>query len=131
MICGGLIYLLCRPVLPLFPRWMELTDGEGVIPAIREVTVPLSAGLPPFFVYSTPQGLWAFSYALIITALWSQAGRNRGERWLWLASVPLVPLGFEWLQNTGIIAGVCSLGDLVSSLAGILTGVLSGWIRRI
>jgi len=131
MICGGLIYLLCRPVLPLFLRWMETPGGGGVISSTRAVTVPLAGELPALLVYSLPQGLWAFSYAMVITALWSKPGRNGAERLFWLASVPLVPLGFEWLQHTGIIAGVCSRGDLVFSLAGILSGALCGWFRRI
>jgi hypothetical protein len=99
---GGLIYIYLRPYHlenQLFPDWM---------------------------VYSLPNGLWAFAYALIITRIW---GRNKSwPRIIWLASIPALVLGFETLQFWGIVHGTFCLQDLALGLTGIILGIITVFI---
>lgn len=131
LLLGGLIYLVLRPGHPLFLDWMEPPGTEGWIGHIRATASPFAAVLPAPFVYSLPQGLWAFAYALIITALWG--GTIPRSRWgfFWLGSILLVASGFEVLQHFGAIPGTACSHDLIFGMIGSVTGGVWGWQRRI
>ncbi len=84
--------------------------------------------IPGWFLYSLPNGLWAFAYALLISGVW--AGSCSPLRYLWFATIPLLVIGFECLQGTGVLDGVFSLIDLGFGFTGLLFGILIG-IRTI
>lgn len=131
LLVGALIYLLFRPTHPLFLEWLEFLGADTWIAKIRATTGQIISPLPNSLVYSLPQGLWAFAYALIITALWGTSIPRLRRGFFWLGSIPLVASGFEFLQYCGAIIGTACPQDLIFSVVGALLGGIAGWLRRI
>jgi hypothetical protein len=96
-----MIYLLLRTAEPATPDW-----------------------IPNWFVYSLPDGLWAFAYALFITNIWS--GSRSRLKIFWMSTIPVLVLGFEFLQYAGIVRGTFCLQDLALGIMGIIAGVFFG-----
>ena len=124
ILSGGLIYVLFRPVESLFFTWADEIGAGNILSNIRSVTLPLLSYIPKWFLFSLPSGLWAFAYALIITHLWRD--NNSIIKYFWIGSIPLLAIGYEFLQFTGILKGVFCHEDLILSVAGISLGVLLG-----
>ena len=121
---GGFFYLFGRP---LEPGIMRVTSYLGLYKPyqeIREWLLPYGVFLPEWVLYSLPNGLWAFAYALIITSIWKN--NTSTIKTLWMASIPILVFGFEFLQWAGIIAGTFCFEDLTFGLAGILLGTYFG-----
>lgn len=124
LLIGGFIYIFLRPAPPIFFHWIQRI---GVITewleAVRLNTLTITPYLPMWVVYSLPQGLWAFSYTLIMVGIW---GRKRNLLAIfWLGTIPLLVFGFEVLQLAGEIRGTYCPEDMLFSAAGILLGVLA------
>jgi hypothetical protein len=124
IVTGGAIYILFRPVEPLFFTWVDDVGAGNMLSNIRRFTLPLKGYIPEWALFSLPNGLWAFAYALIIAAIWS--GSKSGLRYFWFATIPVLVLGYELLQLTGILPGTFCLLDLVFGLAGIIFGIQIG-----
>jgi hypothetical protein len=46
-----------------------------------------------------------------------------------MTSIPVLVLGFEFFQYTGIVRGTFCIQDMVLGMAGIITGIFSGLIN--
>jgi hypothetical protein len=112
---GGLIYILFRPSEHIFFGW--ISPAGSLSPVFCRI-------LPEWFVYSLPNGLWAFAYALLITRIWS--GSRSWLRYFWMASIPLLVLGFEILQFPGIIPGTFCFEDIALGIMGLMLGIFIG-----
>jgi hypothetical protein len=121
---GGMIYLLFRPNEVLFFRWMRTLEFNCLISYFRQISLPIKLHLPEWIVYSLPNGLWAFAYALLITRIWT--GSKSGFRYFWIASIPVLVLGFEILQFIGTIPGTFCFQDIALGIAGITIGSILG-----
>jgi len=121
VISGGLIYILFHASEPLFFRWMRAAGSDHWLCFIRSKSLSLGPHLPEWIVYSLPGGLWAFAYALMISAIWS--GSRSRLKTFWMASIPLLILGFECLQYIRIIPGTFCLQDLALGMAGMISGI--------
>jgi len=118
LIAGGFIYMFLRPAPAVFFTWLEPVGLESLLRSSRTFTLKLTPFLPGWLIYNLPQGLWAFAYTLIITGIW---GRHRSAVALfWLATIPLLTLGFEGLQYAGLIRGTFCLNDMLFSVGGII-----------
>lgn len=117
---GGLIYAFCRPGEACFPGWLGQPGLGSWIDAIRSFTLPPSAALPEWTVYSLPNGLWAFAYALVIVHIWQRRKTAMGI--LCLASVPVVPVAHEWMQYVQVLPGTGCLVDVLLGLFGAALG---------
>lgn len=117
LFAGGAIYLLLRdPVPPIF-QWIQLRNPGW-----------LSGSTPPSWLnYSVPDGLWAFAYALLISSIWS--GSPTRTRIIWLLSIPLFVLGFEFTQLLGFIPGTFCPVDLAFCTAGLVLGIFVGDLK--
>jgi hypothetical protein len=122
VIAGGMLYVSFRPAVPVFFRWIRLMGLGDNLTDFREQSLTWVHVLPSWFIYSLPNGLWAFSYTLIVIVIWS--GSKSWLRYIWYASVPLLVFGFELLQLTGIIRGTFCLWDLTLGAGGILMGMI-------
>jgi len=124
---GGLIYILLRPSEHIFFGWIRLAGLDHLISPARSLSPLLGQLIPDWFIFSLPNGLWAFAYALLITIIWS--GSRSWLKYFWMASIPLLVLGFEILQYPGLIPGTFCIQDMVFGLAGLLLGIFIGNLK--
>jgi hypothetical protein len=124
---GGLIYILIRPTQSVFFKWIGISDPDHWLNPVRSMTTILGRLFPDWVVFSLPNGLWAFAYALIITRIWS--GSPSWQRYLWMGSIPLIVLGFEILQYPGIIRGTFCMQDIILGASGAVIGILVGYSK--
>jgi len=125
VISGGLVYVLFRPGEPLFFTWADEIGAGNILSNIRKITLPLLNYIPRWTLFSLPNGLWAFAYALVIATIWS--GSKSQLRYFWYASIPVLVFGYELLQLTEILPGTFCLLDLAFGLAGIIIGIRIGF----
>lgn len=121
VLLGGLIYLLLRPTAPKFFETLSLIVPGEWLDSLRANTLNLGLVLPDWFLYSLPNGLWAFSYTLLTTTIWAQ--HQSPIKYFWYTSIPVLVFGFEFLQYFGLIRGTFSIPDLVAGLSGILAAI--------
>jgi hypothetical protein len=124
LLAGGIIYIIFRSSEPLFFSWTNSTQVIHWINIIRSSSLSLSKVLPEWIVYSLPNGLWAFGYSLLITGIWR--GSKSLLRYFWFASIPLLVLGFEFLQFARLIPGTFCSQDIALGIAGIVLGIMVG-----
>ncbi len=121
---GGLIYIFLRSPDHLFNNWIR-TPGSGTwFNSIRHHFVSKSLVVPEWIVFSLPNGFWAFAYSLLITTIWS-ASQSR-LKYFWMASIPVLIIGFEIFQATGVIHGTFCIQDITFGLAGLVLGITAG-----
>ncbi len=121
---GVIIYALWRPDTIRFFVWLEAVGLRDPVKNIRMYMHPLHTRIPEWIIYSLPNGLWAFSYALIITHLWRD--NNSVVKYMWFGSIPMLAIGYELLQYAGVLQGVFCYQDLFLSFAGIGMGAIIG-----
>jgi hypothetical protein len=120
---GGIIYILLRPKKALFLETFDNSGISDVINSFREITVPTHRFFPDWFIYTLPNGLWAFAYTLLIFTLW-QTHRS-GLKYIWFVSIPVLIFGFELMQLAGHIPGTFAFDDILSGFLGITLGILT------
>lgn len=124
MAIGGAIYLLYRTSIPVFFHTINFAGFEKLVLELRQTTLSGSLFFPNWIVYSLPNGLWAFAYAIIIITIW---WRNTSkQKYFWLVTIPVLVFGFEFLQLLGLRYGTFCWLDLLSGLIGILLALLVG-----
>jgi hypothetical protein len=124
LLAGGMLYILFRPSEIVFFSWIRAIGFDNWLNLVRNSSLPLSPELPEWIVYSLPNGLWAFAYALLITIIWS--GSKSWIRYLWMASIPLLVLGYEILQYSNIITGTFCIQDVALGITGLTIGIIIG-----
>jgi hypothetical protein len=124
LLAGGIIYILFRTSEPGFFKWIRAAGLDNLLIFARNSSLSLTPILPKWIVYSLPNGLWAFAYALLITGIWSDS--KSWLKYFWMASIPVLVLGFEILQYPGIIRGTFSIQDIALGIAGIAVGIIVG-----
>jgi hypothetical protein len=123
---GGLIYLLFRHTELIFYRWVNLLAGGKTEMYLQSISLKLNISAPEWLVYSMPNALWAFAYALLMILIW--AGSHSWLKYLWYSSIPLLIFGFEFLQGFQMIPGTYCLMDLTFGFLGISSGISTGFI---
>lgn len=124
ILIGGMIYLLFRSTDIIVLHWIDSIGLDGWIREIRSFEPGGPLTIPSWIIYSLPNGLWAFAYALILSFLWIK--RSSRIKWFWLATIPILVFGFEFSQYMKILPGTFSMGDLLAGLVGIIAGVWIG-----
>jgi hypothetical protein len=121
---GGLIYIFLRPSEYLFFTWPKNLGLGQWLNFSNYFSGSLYQLLPAWFIYSFPNGLWAFAYSLLITGIW---WNTRSQiKYFWIGTIPVFVLGWELFQLSNVIPGTFSLGDIIFGLAGILSGFCIG-----
>ena len=67
---GGLIYLLCRPQVLVMFEWADALGVQTILSQCREWMSPLTSYMPLWAKNSLPNGLWAYSLAAFMRAIW-------------------------------------------------------------
>lgn len=117
---GALVYIHLRFSNPLFVRWIEAACLEKLFLFHRNIFVKL----PPWLVFSLPSILWAFAYSIVITGIW-WFSPSRVKNF-WLASVFVLPVGWELLQLGRVVPGTFSAGDVFFGAMGAAAGMFFG-----
>ena len=99
VLLGGMIYFLFRASEPLFMKWIPGIGADSWFSFVRLRSVSYGRSLPEWIVFSLPNGLWAFAFALLITSIW--AGSHSWLRIIWMASIPVIVVGSEILRAPG------------------------------
>jgi hypothetical protein len=121
---GGIIYILFRVSEPVFFNWIHTFGLNNWLESVRHFSHSLRLLLPEWIVFSLPNGLWAFAYALIITGIWR--GNKSWLKYYWMATIPILVFGYEILQYPGIIPGTFCFQDLTLGTVGMTTGIIIG-----
>lgn len=122
ILTGSVIYILFRTSEPIFFSWIRAVGLGHWLHTARDFAQLQYIDLPPWMIYSLPNGLWAFAYATIITGIWS--GSRSWLKYIWLTSIPLLVVGFELMQYPGIIYGTFCMQDLIFGIAGMFIGIM-------
>ena len=124
LLFGGFVYILWRSSEPVFFNWMDALGLDGWLNHVRIHSVSVSRFLPEWFIYSLPNGLWAFAFALCIATTW----RNSKSRikYFWMGAITLLVPGFEILQYFQVIPGTFCFQDLLFGSIGLITGIFIG-----
>jgi len=118
---GGFIYILFRPIEPVFMKWFGIVGIENLLDSAREKSLSINSFLPDWMVYSLPNGLWALAYTIIVLRIWK--GSNSIVKYFWILSIPVLVFGFELLQLTGEVQGTFCWSDMLWGAIGIFFGM--------
>jgi hypothetical protein len=118
---GGMIYLLFHSSEHVFFSWIRSSGLDNWLNLTRNRSLGIGQHLPLWILYSLPDGLWAFSYALFIAGIWWKSGS--WLKYFWITTIPALIIGCELLQYNGIIPGTFCLQDLTFEMLGIIAGI--------
>jgi hypothetical protein len=124
LMLGGIIYVLFRITEPVFFHWTLAAGPDSWVNLARHKLVSTGQQLPEWIIFSLPNGLWAFAYAVLITRIWS--GSKSWLRTCWMISIPVLVIGFEILQYFRIMPGTYCIQDVAMGIAGLTTGIIVG-----
>ena len=125
LLAGGGMYLFFRPGEFVFHDWFSAIGLDRWLTFAGPYTRSPAGSAPDWILYSLPSGLWAFAYALIITGIWWNS-RSR-LKYFWIATIPILVMGFELLQGAGILRGTFSFTDLALGMTGLGLGMVIGY----
>lgn len=106
---GGSLYLMCRSDSLVMFSWCKNLGIYDMVLSLRP-----EESLGGWVVYSLPDGLWLFSYILLMGSIW-----NFNLKQSCYASCPLavIAIGSELLQIPGWIPGTFDVADLLCYLS--------------
>ena len=112
---GGGLYLLCRNERLVLFDWCKTI---GIYPFIQQLRP--KGNFDSWLVYSLPDGLWLFSYIILVGAIWAFDMRKS-----LLCSIPMIiiAIGSELLQLPQIIRGTFDMMDLLCYVTGGIGGI--------
>lgn len=112
---GGMIYVFFRPESIIMFKWFPLL---GVVH--KQVSVFHTIHLPDFLVYSMPDGLWLFSYILLIGVIWNF---NYHRCLFMIMLLPVYAITHEILQLYHLVPGYFDILDFVVYVVATLVGI--------
>lgn len=121
---GGMVYVLLYASQPVFFAWISKAGLINWLNMARHSSLSSGSILPPWIVYSLPDGLWAFAYALLIAGIWNR--NNSGIKYFWMSTIPALVIGSEILQFTGMVKGTFSYMDIAFEISGLFIGIYAG-----
>lgn len=124
LLIGGFLYLGYRAETLLMFKWIDFLGLRQIINQFRLFSIEYP--LPTWIYYSLPDGLWLFSYMLLINSIWNKG--NKVQYLFWLYILPVIALTSEVLQIFFPKLGTFDLIDIIFYLLAILTfKILKKW----
>lgn len=118
LLFGTLIYLLFRvSTLKVF-SWLNLLGIDFLNSELRKNSINFAPKLPEWFVFSLPDGIWIFSYVILMISIWNF--KVNKESMFWLAIIPLIAIFSEIFQIFGIVSGTFDIIDLTFYILGFI-----------
>jgi hypothetical protein len=100
---GVLIYLLFRSESIRVFDYLTYVKLDKPLSIIRSFTLPLTQFIPDWIIYSLPDGLWLFSFSLIISEIWNKEDNIRF--WFWTLLLPFTAIIWELGQALQVFSG--------------------------
>lgn len=100
---GVLIYLLFRSESIRVFDYLTYVKLDKPLSIIRSFTLPLTQFIPDWIIYSLPDGLWLFSFSLIISEIWNKEDNIRF--WFWTLLLPFTAIIWELGQAIQVFSG--------------------------
>lgn len=119
---GGLIYLLFRSKTLLMFRWCEFFGIDSALDDLRR-NYTYSIDLDNWVKFSLPDGLWLFSYLLLMDILWEN--NNSCKRHFWISALPLIAICSEIMQYEELLQGTFDIIDLYCYLSAIFIFIIT------
>jgi hypothetical protein len=113
---GVLIYATLRPADLLLNQWIAPVGGELARSLLLTYFSHIS--IPPWIIYSLPDGLWMLSLTLCILMIWNFNLHRQSITWLAIAG--LTGITIELSQGLHALPGSFDTGDLVLMFLGFL-----------
>ncbi|MBK9103729.1 MAG: hypothetical protein IPL92_03985 [Saprospiraceae bacterium] len=108
------IYLFYRETSNILYQVFASTDVSNAIDSLRSITPPL----PPWLIYSLPDGLWMLSFCILILTIWGFQRSREAIAWI---IITLAIGGFlEFSQALNILPGHFDWSDLAIMLIAVL-----------
>lgn len=117
LLLGGLIYILFRTSSLLMFDWYDSLGLLISINNLRLYTSLIIDGIPNWFLYSLPDGLWIFSYISLMLFIWQNSISKKNI--IWILIIPFLAIGSEIGQLLGFVSGTFDYIDLVFYFLGM------------
>ena len=116
---GTMIYLLFRPVHLNVFHWAETLGLYNVILNARNL-IGFNHYMPEWFIYSFPNGLWAYSFMFFMSFIWGDV-KSLGKTYF-IVLVVALSVGSELGQLLSIVPGTFCLTDVFFYTFGLFVG---------
>lgn len=116
LIVACTIYIGCRESSFIIYGWVGIDDKSWWVSALRDVFDHVVT--QEFVKYSLPDGLWLYSYLLLIEVIWHRNDGNAKKYFLWF--VPLLAILSECLQHLSILPGTGDWNDVCAYVLSII-----------
>lgn len=114
---GGMIYLLFRPTSLSVFEWIQHT---GIMDAVEIFRFGICT-VPAWVEYTLPDGLWMFSYCLIIGCIWDFNLKKSGTLLFLLLFFAVL---FEVLQYVHLFPGTFDRMDIIAYILAFSLGTI-------
>ena len=115
---GTLIYLLFRvSTLKVF-SWLNFLGIDFVNNDLRKKSINYMPKIPDWFIFSLPDGIWIFSYVLLMISIWNFTLNKKSI--FWMTIIPLVAIFSEIFQIFDFIPGTFDFVDLSFYILGFI-----------
>ena len=93
-------------------KWLNINTGNVIFSYLQQNAIPL----PNWALYNLPDGLWLFSYTLLIDAIWSK----NNIKFYFIGIISLFILILETAQMIHIFPGTGDILDIASYLIALI-----------
>ena len=107
LVIGTMIYLLFRvSTLKVF-TWLDFIGIDFLHSNLRKDSVNLIPLIPDWFIYSFPDGIWIFSYVILMISIWNF--KMNAQSIFWIIIIPIIAILSEIFQFFGARARAAAL----------------------
>ena len=118
LLCGTLIYLLFRvSTLKVF-SWLNFLGIDFISSDLRKNSINFAQKIPEWFIFSLPDGIWIFSYVVLMISIWNFEVNKQSL--FWLIIIPFIAIFSEIFQIFGLVSGTFDIIDLSFYLLGFI-----------
>ena len=128
LIIGGMLYLGYRSQELLMFRWANYLGLSRIVNSWRKFCFQYP--LPEWCYYALPDGLWLFSYILLINIIWNS---HTWKSIIWIYALPAIAITSELLQLLNPYFGTFDIMDIVCYLGAVILFELKNttqWKRK-
>lgn len=115
VLIGGFIYLTWRADSLLMFEWCRRLRIYPLVAILRHHFFAARCDLPEWMLYSLPDAMWVYAATALQLLIWRHHNSSFAS-WLWISIPPLLAVGGELGQLSGVLPGTFCLCDLALCL---------------